>query len=153
GTRPVAFAEAVAGAIALVRGASCAATIDIHARLVVDHGQVDASTHEVFQVLSHLVANAARAMDGVGVVDIQLERAELAAGDHFRMTVADTGRGMDTDTLAHLSAPFPLAKSAERQAGLGLSLVRHLVTRWQGALEVSSLPGRGTTITLSVPVL
>ena len=77
------------------------------------------------------------------------EGAELAPGDYVFLEVRDTGCGMTPETLAKIFDPFFTTKFTGR--GLGLAAVRGIVRGHQGALHVSSLPGRGSTFTLLLP--
>jgi signal transduction histidine kinase len=78
-------------------------------------------------------------------------RLTLAGGDYVAVSVDDTGTGMDEATLARAMEPFFTTKGAGKGTGLGLATVHTLATRAKGALRLTSLVGRGTTVQLWLP--
>jgi len=76
--------------------------------------------------------------------------AELAPGDYVCMEVSDTGCGMPPEVLARIFDPFFTTKFTGR--GLGLAAVMGIVRTHQGALQVSSTAGRGSTFHIYLPV-
>ena len=111
------------------------------------------------QVLLNLVLNARDAMPGGGTITLRTARATLEqqragqrlVGEAVQITVADTGEGMDADTLAHAVDPFFTTKG-ELGTGLGLATANTLVASLDGELELSSTPGQGTEATISLPL-
>jgi PAS domain S-box-containing protein len=75
----------------------------------------------------------------------------LAPGRYVRLLVADTGTGMDADTLARAQEPFFTTKGSGAGTGLGLPMARSFSEQSGGALHIESSPGHGTTITLWLP--
>jgi putative nucleotidyltransferase with HDIG domain len=65
--------------------------------------------------------------------------------------VADSGRGMDEQTLANATKPFFSAKPAGRKRGMGLAHAQRLIEINKGTLEITSQPGKGTTVTIVLP--
>ena len=120
----------------------------------VDAGQIE-------QVLLNLFVNAGQAMPGGGEIDIETANCRLdakqaqfygiAAGDYIRLTVADTGHGMDEKILARIFDPFFTTKAVGRGTGLGLAMVYGIVKNHLGAIQVESEPGSGTTFTIFLP--
>ncbi|PVM93702.1 hybrid sensor histidine kinase/response regulator [Caulobacter endophyticus] len=89
---------------------------------------------------------AARAVDlGAG------HRTGLAPGRYVCLSVADTGAGMDADTLKRAIEPFFSTKGLGKGTGLGLSMVHGLAAQLGGALSIDSQPGRGTQVELWLP--
>src|SRR3712207_3520596 len=78
--------------------------------------------------------------------------AALRAGTYLRLSVADTGVGMDQATLARAAEPFFTTKPLGKGTGLGLAMARGFAEQSGGALSIESSPGRGTTIRLWLPV-
>ncbi len=120
-----------------------------------DRGQVE-------QVLLNLVLNAHDAMNGTGTLTLSTANVtldEAAAryalpaepGPYVVLAVRDTGRGMDRATLEHIFDPYFTTKAAGRGTGLGLYTAREILRASGGALQVSSLPGRGSTFSVYFP--
>jgi CheY-like chemotaxis protein len=76
---------------------------------------------------------------------------ELSPGDYIRISVADSGVGMDETILAQAREPFFTTKGPGKGTGLGLSMVQGLAVQSGGALRLSSKPGQGTTVDLWLP--
>ncbi|MBV9849918.1 MAG: HAMP domain-containing histidine kinase [Armatimonadetes bacterium] len=100
------------------------------------------------QVLLQLLRNAVQAAVAGRPPRVRLSAERVAGGVEFR--VADNGRGLDDSQAERLGEPFRSA-GPDRQ-GLGLFLVRQLVAEWGGVLRLHSEPGRGTTVSVLVPV-
>lgn len=118
---------------------------------------VRGSTAECESVLINLIANARDAMPTGG--DITITAAivppplRLPPGHYLSLSVRDPGIGMDAATLARAEELFFTTKPAGRGSGLGLSMARGFAKRNGGALNLASAPGRGTTVTVWLPVL
>ena len=76
----------------------------------------------------------------------------LPAGSYVRLTVSDTGEGMDAATLARAVEPFFTTKQLGRGTGLGLSMVHGLTAQLGGAFVLDSMAGQGTRAELYLPV-
>jgi two-component system sensor histidine kinase RegB len=103
------------------------------------------------QALRGVLKNALDATDASGEVRVGLE----SAADRWRIVVADRGPGMTPEILAHAGEPFFTTKNGDglaRGMGLGLFLARVVLERLGGELEIRSTLGRGTTVTLVIPV-
>lgn len=117
---------------------------------------VDANQMEL--ALLNLVTNARDSMPAGGSIvitasDTELppDRASLGAGPFVRLSVADNGAGMDTDTLARAAEPFFTTKGVGEGTGLGLSMAHGLAHQSGGYLDIDSEPGQGTTVTFWFP--
>ena len=125
-----------------------------------DLPQVMADPNQLEMALLNLSVNARDAMrDGgnltIAAVGERLElghHSNLKPGDYVRVTVADSGIGMDKATLARAIEPFFSTKGIGKGTGLGLSMVHGLSAQLGGALALSSKPGVGTTVDLWLPV-
>jgi signal transduction histidine kinase len=106
--------------------------------------------HFVERVLTHLVSNAVKFTEAGSVV-VTL-RAET---NRVKLQVNDTGIGMDPDVIPRLFDEFAQASSGYNRThegnGLGLTIVRRLVDRMNGALDVDSAPEEGTCVTVRLP--
>jgi two-component system cell cycle sensor histidine kinase/response regulator CckA len=125
--------------------------IELRLALLPDLGRVLADPGHIEQVLMNLVVNARDAMPDGGTLTIETANASLEPGPFVLLAVSDTGAGMDEATQARLFEPFFTTKSAGKGTGLGLSTVLGIVRQSGGALEVSSAPGRGTTVKVYLP--
>jgi len=117
---------------------------------------------QIHQVVMNLVTNALQAMPhggslrvGLSVVTVETARAAtvgvLQAGEFVLLAVSDTGVGMTKDVVERIFDPFFTTKEVGVGTGLGLSLVHGIVTDLDGAIEVSTLPGQGSTFTVYMP--
>jgi signal transduction histidine kinase len=112
--------------------------------------------------LLNLAINARDAMPAGGTITFAAalhevgedagHEAGLGAGRYIRLTVADTGTGMDAETLARVTEPFFTTKPAEEGTGLGLSMAKGFAEQSGGALALESTPGQGTVVKLWMPV-
>ena len=130
-------------------------------RLTPGVGLIRADATQMEQVLLNLSLNARDAMPDGGFLTIETavitlgpgEVAGCEAGAYVRLTVRDTGIGMDADTRARVFEPFFTTKGAGQGTGLGLSIVNGIVRQSSGAMAVESVPGQGTTFRAFLPRL
>jgi PAS domain S-box-containing protein len=119
-----------------------------------------ADANQLEMAILNLAVNARDAMADGGTLRISAaaeiigpgHRAKLTPGPYVRLSVADTGAGMDEATLARAIEPFYSTKGVGKGTGLGLSMVHGLVSQLGGALILSSKPGIGTNVELLLPV-
>ena len=113
------------------------------------------------QVIVNLALNARDAMPAGGTLTIETslagdDGAPIAPGSPYvarwvRLIVADTGLGMDEETISHIFEPFFSTKSADRGTGLGLATVDGIVAQSGGRIDVMSVPGSGTEFAVLLP--
>jgi signal transduction histidine kinase len=117
--------------------------------------RVDANQLEL--AVLNLAINARDAMPRGGKLYVEADaveadgRASLRAGGYVRITVRDTGTGMDEHTLARAVEPFFSTKGVGKGTGLGLSMVHGLAAQLGGMLSLTSRPGGGTTAEIWLP--
>ena len=114
------------------------------------------------QILINLAVNARDAMPGGGTLTFETGNAELGAaetiahpgaepGRFVRLLVSDTGVGMDSEVASRAFEPMFTTKAAGHGTGLGLATVYTIVTQAGGLIDLSSVPGRGTSIEIHLP--
>lgn len=135
-------------------------TIDIleqHARLHHVEIQTDLEEHlpvisssesELQQVFLNLLNNAVDAIGTDGLIDISTRRA----GDRIVVQIKDDGAGMAPEAQRRIFEPFYSTKAAVYGTGLGLAISHSIITNMNGTIAVASAEGRGTTMTVTLPV-
>ena len=117
---------------------------------------------QLTQVLLNLVVNSRDAMPSGGVISIETtnilldeqftnRRPGSKPGKYVKLSVADTGIGMDEETQRHIFEPFFTTKETGKGTGLGLSMVYGIVKQLEGYVWVTSLPNGGTTFDIYFP--
>ena len=160
--RPVDIAFVVRESLKLLR-ISMPKTITITESIGVGPAYALADPTQIGQILMNLGSNAAHAMrDACGTFAVGLTETTLDAEDasrfiglkpgaYLRLTASDTGPGIPTAVLDRIFEPFFTTKKSGEGSGLGLSVVHGIVKAHEGAITVSSRPGRGTEFTILLP--
>jgi len=143
--------------------ASLPATIKICRKIHAESSTVLADSTQIHQVLVNLCTNAAHAMREKGgllevsLTDVNFESETVVGDDHLRngsyvkLSVSDSGSGMDEETVKRIFEPFFTTKQADEGTGLGLSVVHGIIKSHDGAISVSSVGGKGTTFDIFLP--
>lgn len=143
--------------------ATVPATVVFESELAADAPPVLADPNQIHQVVMNLVTNAVHAMGessgrlGMRLSGVRLDseftaaHLGLAPGQYARVTITDTGHGMDAATLERIFDPFFTTKDPGVGTGLGLAVVRGIVRNHGGGITVYSQPGEGTRFDLYFP--
>jgi signal transduction histidine kinase len=106
------------------------------------------------RVLLNLLTNAVEAMSKAGAIVIatRTERAANSSGGTLRIDVADSGAGMTPEIIAHAFEHGFTTKGVTEIRGFGLGICREIVQMHGGQIQLSSVPGQGTTVSLMLPI-
>jgi two-component system, cell cycle sensor histidine kinase and response regulator CckA len=124
-----------------------------------------ADSSKIHQVIVNLCTNAYQAMEkSGGVLSIELKEIipdndllkmfpELHEQPYVKLSISDTGCGMDKLTMNHIFEPFFTTKPVNKGTGLGLSVVHGIVTGYNGTIDVESQSGKGSSFQIFLPVI
>ena len=161
--RPLSLGIIVKEALKMLRS-SLPTTVEIRQNIEVKKDMVLADPTQIHQVMMNLGTNAAHAMRPYGgVLEVSLrdeyidsqaatQYHDLTPGDHLRLTVSDTGRGMAADEIERIFDPFFTTKAPGEGTGMGLAVVHGIIKNLGGDISVDSLPGKGTTFGVLFPM-
>ncbi len=135
--------------------------IEIDIRVPAETCAIRTDPAQIEQILLNLAVNAQEAMSEGGVLTVEISRVTIdgdfakrhpdaSAGDHALLSISDTGCGMDGETLEHVFEPFFTTREAG--TGLGLATVYGIVRQHNGFIWASSVPGRGSTFRVYLPL-
>ncbi|MBE0603185.1 MAG: PAS domain S-box protein [Deltaproteobacteria bacterium] len=133
-------------------------TIKCRIAIAPDLFSVDIDPGQIGQVINNIVLNAAQAMPGGGVIDVdarnialgKIPGGSLAPGEYVKIEVVDHGTGISEENVNKIFNPFFTTKA--KGTGLGLATAYSIVKRHEGAITVDSALGRGTTVSIFLPV-
>ncbi|AHE53469.1 hypothetical protein NX02_08730 [Sphingomonas sanxanigenens DSM 19645 = NX02] len=157
--RPVDIAALIEGMRDLI-ASSLGSTTELRLQCAAGLPPAMADPNQLELAILNLCVNARDAMPDGGRLTITTEVADvengsgidLAPGAYIRLSVRDSGTGMDTATLARAVEPFFTTKEIGRGTGLGLSMVHGLMAQLGGAFMLDSELGRGTAAALYLPI-
>ena len=157
-TRPVDLGSLLDGMRDLI-ASSVGSTIELRIECDPELPPAVADPNQLELAILNLCVNARDAMPDGGVLTIAAEPATLTphndhgveAGRFVRVSVIDTGAGMDEETLARAVEPFYSTKEVGKGTGLGLSMVHGLASQLGGGLRLISSSGKGTRVDLWLP--
>lgn len=149
--QPVVFRDITHKAIELVQHKADRKKVAITNDIPEEMPTVFGDPSELQQVMLNLLMNAVDAIDGDEGGRVGVEGRHGPEGIEIR--IADTGHGMDEESVAKAFDLFYTTKEAGRGTGLGLSIVHNIILNHQGRMNISSEPGRGTTVELVFPIM
>ncbi len=160
--KPLKLDEVIREVLKLIR-ASFPSNIEIKQDLDMDCGTVLADATQMHQIIMNLCTNAYHAMmKHGGVLTVKLNKTEVGTrqingsakiqkGTYVRLTISDTGHGMDKRTVERIFEPFFTKKEVGSGSGLGLSVVHGIVSNNHGSIVVESKPGKGSIFMIYLP--
>ena len=164
--QPLKISDTVTASMNLF-GATIPSTIQLKNDVTPDLGLIAGNQTQIRQVIMNLCNNARDAMQTTGGIlevslasmDIPIERIHqypgLTPGNHAKLTITDTGSGMDRDALEHIFDPFYTTKGEGKGKGrgLGLSITYGIVKTHGGIIYVNSIVDVGTTFVILFPLI
>jgi signal transduction histidine kinase len=138
-------------------------SVELRKELVEDDCLIMADRDQIHQLVMNLCSNAYKALDdSVGTITVTLDHfivdddfprdcRHLQVGKYIRISVHDTGRGIDHDYIERIFEPFFTTRSVGEGTGLGLSVAHGIAMSHKGALTVESQTGKGTTFFIYLP--
>lgn len=111
-----------------------------------------AETSRLTQVFLNILINAAQAMPSGQRAGNEVRVRVWTEGGRALVEITDSGRGIDPELLPRVVEPFFTTKDVGRGTGLGLSISNAIVQGYGGSLELTSTPGRGTTVRIELPL-
>ena len=161
--KSIALQSLIREALKLLRP-SIPTTIEIKQEINPSCPPVLADATQIHQVIVNLCTNAWQAMENGGELTIKLDQVKvdnetaklhpnLYPGFYAKLSVADTGIGMNEETIDRIFEPFFTTKSIDKGTGLGLSVVHGIVRNHHGDIFVYSEPGKGSIFHIYLPVV
>jgi PAS domain S-box-containing protein len=160
--RPMDASLIVKEALKLIR-ASLPSTIEI--RQNIHKVTVMGDATQIHQIVINLCTNAAHAMEDTGILDVSLleiymseqdlvglSTMDLRPGKHLKLSVKDSGTGMNPDMMQRIFDPYFTTKEVGKGTGLGLAVVHAIVKRHGGKILVRSEVGKGSVFEVFIPV-
>jgi|GEM_PF-756712 two-component system, cell cycle sensor histidine kinase and response regulator CckA len=138
-------------------------TVDIQQNLTTESDTVFADPTQIHQIILNLGTNAAHAMrESGGILKVNLVQEDFDSnpsarypginpGAYLKLTVSDTGTGIDDETIQRIFEPYFTTKGPGEGTGMGLSLIHGIVKSYGGDITVKSEPGKGSTFNVYFP--
>lgn len=138
---------AVAGAVRLARRALRGDRVEI--KITTSPApEILAKSEEIQQVLFNIIRNAIQAIAGEGRIEIHTAQE----ADWVSVRIQDNGKGIPNEHLKRVFDPFFTTKGPDEGEGLGLYIVRQIVTRYQGTIDVENTTGGGARFSIRFPI-
>lgn len=123
--------------------------INLEISLTRESSLIEGDPQQIRECLVELVQNAKDAISDDGIIKISTEKTKTDSQEKVVLTISDTGHGMDEEILQRCFEP--LFTQDPRKFGLGLSIVKNIVQKHKGFIEVKSSPNVGTTVKIFFP--
>ncbi len=159
--KPVETTSIIKDSLKLLR-ASIPATVEIRQDFSCKHDTILADPTQINQVLMNLCTNASHAMrEEGGVLEVSLRNVELEMGNeeldlepgrYVKLSVSDTGPGIDSGFIDRIFDPYFTTKGLGEGTGMGLAVVQGIVKNHDGAVMVKSEPGKGAVFEVFFPL-
>lgn len=140
-------------------------TIDIQVEIKSEQDTILANPTQIYQIIMNLCTNAHHAMENNGgTLEVHLsnenldfesikEFPDLTPGRYLKLTVKDTGQGIEPQFMEKIFEPYFTTKKVGKGSGMGLSLVHGIVKTYGGAIAVKSEVGKGTSFFIYFPLI
>jgi signal transduction histidine kinase len=135
-------------ALSLVEAQAKVKRLEVRKELAANVPGIEMNGNQIQQVIINLCSNAMDAMPDGGILTVALSPEK----DGIAIRVTDTGSGIPKDIRDKIWEPFFTTKGVGKGTGLGLSLVFEIVQKHQGRIDLESEIGKGTTLTLHLPL-
>jgi two-component system NtrC family sensor kinase len=146
---PLQINQIINTSLKLVRDQAMFHGIEIEINLAKNLPEVKGDISRLEEVFLNLFINAADAMKGGGKLTIA---TKLRGKDTVRITITDTGKGIDEKYISHIFEPFFTMKEPGQGTGLGLSIAYGIIKKHKGTIDVECKQGMGATFIICLPV-
>jgi len=146
--KPTSMHTVIQHSLKMIEGQAQAKNIKITTSLSPESKDVSIDPDRISQVLLNLYINSIEAMDHGGILSVELSWDENA--QMTKIAVSDIGAGINKEDLVHIFDPYFTTKQSG--TGLGLAIVHKIIESHKGEVRVESEPGKGTTVTILLPV-
>jgi signal transduction histidine kinase len=162
--KPIECQPIIKEALKLLRS-SIPSSIEIKQNIASNCGMIMADPIHIHQIIMNLCTNAFHSMEVTGgIISVLLDEfyfsshsletaPEMTPGSYICLTVKDTGQGMEKNIVDHIFDPYFTTKSVGKGSGLGLSIIYGIVQEYDGYINVSSEPGKGTEFKIYFPMI
>jgi len=146
--QPISINDVVTTSLNLVKDQSMFLGITVKHDLAGQLPLVMGDSSRLEEVFLNLFINAADAMESRGILTIS---TWLSSTNAVKVSISDTGKGIDRLYLPHIFEPFFTTKDPGQGTGLGLSITYGIIQKHNGIIDVDSEPGKGTTFIITLP--
>lgn len=154
---PIKIVPLIQETIKFIRS-SLPSSIEIWSHVSARTDAIMGDSTQILQVIMNLCKNAADALKSrKGLIEISLDEEtvsnhpDMKRGDYLRLSVRDTGCGMEPDMLDKIFEPFFTTKTKDKGIGMGLPVVHGIIENHEGAITAKSEPGKGSEFIVYLP--